>query len=65
MVITVPFILFAVYRYIYLVFNTKKADRPELLILDKTLLINNLIWLILFILTKFDYLGKYSLFEID
>ncbi len=66
MVITVPFIIFTVFRYIFLVFTTDKADSPELLLLsDKSLLISNIIWLILFILTKLDYLGKYQLFKLD
>lgn len=58
MIVTVPFIAFAVYRYIFLVFTDKHADSPETIILDKQLLINNIIWLILFVLTKLDYFGK-------
>jgi hypothetical protein len=58
MIVTVPFIAFATYRYIFLVFHTDKAENPESILLDKTLMINNIIWVVLFILTKFDYFGK-------
>ncbi len=65
MIITVPFIAFAAYRYIFLVFNSDIADSPETIFLDKPLLINNVIWIILFVLTKLDYFGKdYQLFKL-
>ncbi|MBI4243411.1 MAG: UbiA family prenyltransferase [Planctomycetes bacterium] len=65
LVVTIPFIMFAVYRYIYLVLTTGNADSPETLIRDKMLMINNIIWLVLFLLTKFDYLKiSGSLFEL-
>lgn len=65
-IVTVPFIAFAVCRYIFLVFTTSKADSPETIILDKQLLINNVVWLVLFVLTKLDYFGKnLKLFKIE
>jgi len=65
MIVTVPFIAFAVYRYIFLVFTSDQADSPETLLMDKSLLINNLIWMILFVLTKLDYLGIFHMFKLE
>jgi hypothetical protein len=65
LVLTIPFIVFTVFRYIHLVFTSPDADSPETLLCDKMLLVNNLIWLVLFVLTKFDYLtANWNLFEI-
>jgi len=47
MVYTLPFVLYGVFRYLYLVYKREEGGSPELLILqDASLLVNVVLWLI-------------------
>ena len=45
MMLTVPFVVFGLFRYLYLVNQTYEAESPELVIIrDKPLVIDILVW---------------------
>ena len=45
MMLTVPFVIFGLFRYLYLVNQTNEAESPERLIIrDKPLVIDILLW---------------------
>lgn len=47
MILTLPFVLYGIFRYLYLVYKKEKGGRPEALLLqDTALLVNVLLWLV-------------------
>ncbi len=51
MAATFPFVLYGIFRYIHLVYKKSEGGEPETLILkDKPLLLNTMIWLVLVVL---------------
>ena len=45
MMLTVPFVVFGLFRYLYLVSHTNEAENPELIIIrDMPLVISVLLW---------------------
>jgi len=55
MIVTVPFVLYGIFRYLYLVYYRKEGGAPEALILtDRSLLINIFLWflVVLFLVYK-------------
>lgn len=47
LMLTVPFVLYGIFRYLYLIHRKNEGGRPEVILLtDKPLLINILLWLI-------------------
>ena len=47
MIVTLPFVLYGVFRYLYLVYRKEEGGAPEIALLkDRSLLINTVLWLI-------------------
>lgn len=47
LVFTVPFVLYGIFRYLYLIRNEQKGGKPEdILITDKPLMLNIILWII-------------------
>jgi len=48
---TIPFVLYGIFRYLYIVYHQKLGESPEIILVkDKPFLINLLIWLIVVVL---------------
>jgi 4-hydroxybenzoate polyprenyltransferase len=46
LILTIPFVLFGVFRYLYLVHRERQGGNPELILLgDKPMIVNLLLWL--------------------
>jgi 4-hydroxybenzoate polyprenyltransferase len=55
LILTFPFVLFGILRYLYLVYKRGEGGEPEMILLkDKPLLINILLWLILVIVIIYN-----------
>ncbi|MCX7919199.1 MAG: decaprenyl-phosphate phosphoribosyltransferase [bacterium] len=55
LILTFPFVLFGILRYLYLVYKRGQGGEPEIILLqDKPLLINILFWLILVIIIIYN-----------
>jgi hypothetical protein len=51
MEITVPFVLFGIFRYLYLVYHRREGGAPEVMFLtDRALLINIVLWFLVVII---------------
>jgi 4-hydroxybenzoate polyprenyltransferase len=50
MMITIPFVLYGVFRYLYLVHRRDLGDEPELIFRDRPTLANAFVWLIVVVL---------------
>lgn len=47
MILTIPFVLYGIFRYLYLIHQKKEGGRPtRMLLTDKPILINILLWLV-------------------
>lgn len=53
MILTLPFVIYGIFRYLYLVYRRDEGGEPESLVLkDKPLLFNTLLWLILLLILQ-------------
>jgi 4-hydroxybenzoate polyprenyltransferase len=56
MIFTLPFVLYGIFRYLYLVYKKEEGGAPELILLkDRSLLIDILLWLISTIILLYLY----------
>jgi 4-hydroxybenzoate polyprenyltransferase len=52
--ITIPFVLYGIFRYLYLIYHKNEGGRPEILIFsDKSLMINLILWVIFVIMVLY------------
>jgi len=59
MMVTVPFVIYGVMRYLYIIYEKKEGESPEKVLLTDTPLLSTVIlWLILVIIIIY-YLGGY------
>jgi 4-hydroxybenzoate polyprenyltransferase len=55
MTLTLPFVIYGIFRYLYLVYRCDEGGEPETLVLkDKPLLLNTLLWLVLLMVLHED-----------
>jgi hypothetical protein len=55
MTLTLPFVIYGIFRYLYLVYRCDEGGEPEILVLkDKPLLLNTLLWLVLLMVLHED-----------
>jgi len=47
LMLTIPFVIFGVFRYLYLVYRRDIGGNPELMFTDKQMILNILLWMLL------------------